>query len=481
MKLMPLVIIFAVSINLLIFSWRDNPRDNVHVDDQCLERIPQVNCVHVQGKKVLELDQLEGSYPLSPDVAIEIKADQLRIGQDDAHLIGYHSEGTWVVPDYDMKISGLNTSDDILLKVERFGETVVLNKDLPDLFEHFLQYPLEELADVIAPRLMIGYHVPGVSIALIRQGEVVADLQFGLKNSEDPQSQVKASSIFEACSMSKPTFAYFALKLVEQGLLDLDTPLVEYLREDYTEDPQHRKITARMVLTHSSGFPNWRPGGRRNGGPIPVHFEPGTQQRYSGEGIWFLQKAVERILEVDNQAEQMDAILHKAVLEPIGMPNSHFIWQDQYEEKYADGHNRKGKLKRSERRPYMQVNTAFSLYTTPVEYAAFLIELMKQERSASHSLGPGLLDQMTTPQSGVIDNNLLQRRREPGDGARYFGLGLRIEKLDTGLRVGHTGSNSSGHKCVSEYNPDSGNGLVIMTNSDNGNKVYQGLMRYLAE
>lgn len=481
MKLTRIIIMSVVSLSVLLFIQTETIRASIHTELQCLKSSSVSNDFHVQGEKVLKLSQLEGIYPLTPDVAIEIKGNQLGMGQDTSHVIEYQSEGNWVVPDYDMEISGQKTSQGTVLKLERFGETVVLSKQLPDVFEHFMDIPLEELASEVAPRLMIGNHVPGVSIALIREGEIVTDLQFGLKNSEDPGSQVEASSVFEACSMSKPTFAYFVLKLVEQGRLDLDTPLVEYLEQDYTEDPQHRKITARMVLTHSSGFPNWRPGGRRNGGAIPVHFEPGTQQRYSGEGIWFLQKAVEKVLEVENEAEAMDAILHRTVLEPIGMPNSHYIWQEHYQEEYADGHNREGQLKRSERRPYQQVNTAFTLYTTPVEYAAFLIELMKQDRTASHSLGENLLQQMTTPQSGVIDDKLLPRRREPDDGARYFGFGLRIEKLNTGLRVGHTGSNSSGHKCVSEYNPDSGNGLVIMTNSDNGNKVYQGLMRYLAE
>lgn len=429
---------------------------------------------------VNDLKKLQGTYKLTGKTEINIKGKRFSLGEA-SHIIEATEEGHWHVPELDIVFSATKKNGENILIVERYGEIVEVGKELPAGFRNYKDMPLETLADLVASRVMIANNVPGVSIALIKDQKVVSDMQYGLKNRTDPEARVDASSVFEAASMSKPVFAYFALRLVEQGKLDLDTPLVEYLGKDYTEDSQHRKITARMVLTHTSGFPNWRPGGRKKGGLIPVLFEPGTKQKYSGEGIWFLQKAVEKILDTDNPAEALDDLLYQSLLKPIGMPHSHYIWQEEYHDIYAEGHNRKGEVKRKPRRPNSEVNAAFTLYTTPVEYAHFLLELMKSDRSTTYSLEEELWREMTTPQSDIGSTDILLRRDRTAKGTRHFGFGLRIDSLDSGLRIGHTGSNSSGHRCVSDYNPKTGSGVVIMTNGDNGSRVYKALLSYLAD
>src|SRR5699024_337602 len=133
--------------------------------------------------------------------------------------------------------------------------------------------------------------------------------------------------------------------------------------------------------SHTSGFPNWRSGGWRSGGPIPVHFEPGSDFRYSGEGFLFLQQVVEKLTGIPTEEFIQDRLI-----EPLGMNSSSYVWQQGYDSLAAAGHTTEGHIPERERRLYETPNTAFTLYTTPYDYSLFLLEMMRADRSASHSL-----------------------------------------------------------------------------------------------
>ena len=127
------------------------------------------------------------------------------------------------------------------------------------------------------PCLLNKYNVPGAALSIIRDGELVYSMGWGVKRI-GKSSQINAQTIFPAASLTKPVFAYGVMKLVRDGRLDLDRSLSDYLDEPYIQgDDRLPKITARMVLSHTTGFPNWRPG-RWTGSPKPlkIHFEPGT-------------------------------------------------------------------------------------------------------------------------------------------------------------------------------------------------------------
>src|SRR4029077_6187601 len=154
----------------------------------------------------------------------------------------------------------------------------------------FYNDPFSQLqADI--PKLMQQADVPGLSIATIQNGKPFRVYNFGLKNAETKQP-VTDETIFEAASLSKPVFAYAALKLVDQGKLGLDVPLTTYLPKPYIQG-EHRlaKITARIVLSPRTGFRNWR--GDDN--PLSIYFTPGERFSYSGEGYVYLQTVVEQI------------------------------------------------------------------------------------------------------------------------------------------------------------------------------------------
>src|SRR5579863_6059040 len=132
--------------------------------------------------------------------------------------------------------------------------------------------------------------MPGMSIAVIRGGKTTWVHGFGVKN-EKSGEPVTAGTVFEAASLSKPVFAYGVLKLVEEGKLALDVPLTTYLPKPYIEgDERLTKITARIVLSHRTGFPNWRDADK-----LLIYFTPGERFSYSGEGYVYLQRVVEHI------------------------------------------------------------------------------------------------------------------------------------------------------------------------------------------
>src|SRR5215471_12239255 len=174
----------------------------------------------------------------------------------------------------------------------------------------------------LIPDLMKKADVPGLSIAVIRDAQVMWCRGFGVANVETRQP-VDDNSVFEAASLSKPVFAYAVLKLVDAGKLDLDTPLTRYLPGAYVEnDDRLNLITARIVLSHRTGFPNWRPQGQ----PLKIHFRPGEKFSYSGEGVVYLQKVVEHIT-----GEPFDAFMKRTVFDPLQMTASSYVWQDKYE------------------------------------------------------------------------------------------------------------------------------------------------------
>lgn len=323
--------------------------------------------------------------------------------------------------------------------------------------------------DTLLPLLMTRHRVPGVSVVAIENHRIAWERHFGARQAGQG-ALVTADTRFEAASMTKPLAAHAALKLVEQGRLDLDRPLVAYLPEPYLQgEPLHETITARMVLCHTSGFPNWRP----KDGVLKVLHEPGTAYRYSGEGFVLLQRVIEQVT-----GEDYETHLRRSLLEPLGMTASSHVWSEAWADQAAAGHDKEGRIKTS-RRLYQQPNAAYSLYTTARDYAAFLIELMQTDRRAPPSLSAVSLQHMLTPASPPTGRPLLQRRGSTGAGEVRFGLGWSLEPTASGLRVCHSGSNGTGFRSHAEFDPRQGHGLVILTNADGGEGFWRELLNHL--
>jgi len=321
----------------------------------------------------------------------------------------------------------------------------------------------EQLTGVLEakiPQLMEAEHVPGLSMVLIRENRIVWKGVFGVRVAGKPE-KVNDETVFEAASTSKPLFSYAVLKLVEEGRFDLDRPLDSYLPEPYLPDqPLAKQITARMVMLHRTGLPNWREGGWRKGGPLPLLHEPDTRFTYSGEGYLYLQTAIAHLT-----GQSINAWMEESLLEPLDMTDSSYVWRESFEDNFAGGHDNEGNFKQA-RRFYEQGNAAFSLYTTPTDYALFLMEIMKPDRSARHSLKAETIEKMTT----------LQVTPEKADERSRRSLGWVVAPEENGGWVCHSGSNGSGFRCNARFNMKRKSGCVIMTNSDSGRKVWKSIL-----
>jgi CubicO group peptidase (beta-lactamase class C family) len=301
------------------------------------------------------------------------------------------------------------------------------------------------------PRLMKEADVPGMSAALIRDGKLVWSRSFGVKNAETKEP-VTNDTIFEAASLSKVVAAYGVLKLVDEGKLDLDVPLNKYLGSNYDvgDDPRLNLITARRVLSHTSGFPNWR---REDSKTLPINFTPGEKFSYSGEGFVYLSKVVEKLTNMS-----FEDYMQKTVLIPLGMTSSSFVWQDKYETQAAYRHNALGN--KSFRNQRKDVNAAASLRTTAEDYARFVIALLNGQ-----GLKKATWNEMLKPQIKVND-------KYP---QLSWGLGVGLETMEEGKYFWHWGDQGDS-KCFVAALVKPEDAIVFFTNGRNGLSFAQEIL-----
>lgn len=324
----------------------------------------------------------------------------------------------------------------------------------------------EELAarlEQLIPQLMKEGVVPGLSILVIRDGKVFWQHAFGVKNVETKEP-VDAETVFEAASLSKPVVAYAVLKLADSGKLSLDTPLVKYLPGAYVEgDERLNQITARRVLSHTTGFPNWR----RNKA-LTINFTPGERFSYSGEGFVYLQKTLEHLM-----GEPLDAIVKKLVFDPLGMTSSSYVWQERYESRKAYGHDPFGRV--TGRRKPSEANAAATLHTTAQDYARFVIAVMN---------GTGLKKEtareMLTPQIKVQEGctDCINNPSTRGLSATVsWGLGWGLQRTEDGDSFWHWGDSNNDVQAYIVAYPKQKMGVVVFTDSGNGHSIIPEILK----
>ncbi|MBP6671608.1 MAG: serine hydrolase [Bacteroidetes bacterium] len=335
-------------------------------------------------------------------------------------------------------------------------------------------HKLSEIIDQLehlTPEVMKELNVPGVSISLIKENSAVWSKGFGVAD-KATMNGVTSSTVFEACSMSKPVFSFVVLQLADLKKLDLDKPLYQYLPEQFVSaDEEYAKlISARMVLTHTSGMPNWRKAGDERNAPIPLYFKPGTKFNYSGEGMFYLQRVVEHITK-----EPLASLAQRMLFDKLGLHHTGFVWTGALDPYIAAGHDDSGK--RKERNRYLRGNAAYTLYTTPDEYARIIINIMRPGPLLSSAMRNEML-------SHQFRSDVREVTDRPGKALGLFsfrGLGWAIDSTITGNIVYHSGSNQTGFRCYSQFDPQNGTGIVIMTNGDNGSELWQRLVSIIGD
>jgi CubicO group peptidase (beta-lactamase class C family) len=324
----------------------------------------------------------------------------------------------------------------------------------------------EETLDSYLGLKMNELNIPGISISLINNGEVVYHKTIGYHNKEQ-RILVNANTIFEGASLSKPLFAYFVMKYVDEGKLDLDTPLFEYLPYlDIAHDERYKKITARMVLSHRTGFPNWRANEPDN--RLRIKFEPGTNYGYSGEGYQYLAMVLKHLDGTD--WDGLEKKFQEKVAQPLGMKHTVFI-QDSYTKIHkADPYDKNGNWVDKENglnsKYRFQFRAPESVHTEALDFSKWLIDLMKEEQLTKSSY-----KELFKPHS------LVEEQSNSYYNVNYTLGFFRPDIPFTNLYI--HGGNNYGFTSWFAFDKNKEWGYVLFTNSDFGGVLGNDLLFYL--
>jgi CubicO group peptidase (beta-lactamase class C family) len=335
-----------------------------------------------------------------------------------------------------------------------------------------------EQVDTTVLRSMQQAGIPGIGIALFDNGKVVYAKAYGQADTAGGRP-LTPDSIMTAASLTKPVFAVLVLQLVEQGVLDLDTPVVRYLPRplpeyepyrDLAGDPRYEHITLRMLLAHTSGFPNWRRF--TDDKKLRIYFDPGTRFAYSGEGIVLAQRVVEAV-----SGESIEVLVRKQIFQPLGMTRTSMIWQPRFESDYANAYDKQNKSYGPQRR--REPDAAGSMQTTLHDYARFVQAMLNGEL-----LHEKAAKEMFSPQIRITSAHefptLATQTTTANDAIQLsYGLGWGLYRTPYGGAFFKEGHDNGWQHYVVGFPDRRRSGMLIMTNSDKGEDVYGVLLETL--
>jgi len=321
-------------------------------------------------------------------------------------------------------------------------------------------------------------NVPGISIAVIDNGQIARARGFGVKQagSTDP---VTTSTLFQAQSISKAVAATATLVLVNSGRLSLEESPNVYLKSwkvPYNEYQAQEKVTLRRILSHSSGLNVGSFSGYRAGEPLPsllqildggkpannppirVDFVPGSKSRYSGGGAEVMQQLL-----LDVTAQPFPELMKRLVLAPAGMTLSTYE-QPLPETRWAEaarGHVGDGAVINGNWLIQPQM-AAGGLWTTPTDLAKWALQITRAWKGDQNQLF-----------SKRIAADMLTVQKAP------YGLGVEVQGAGSSLEFSHGGSNL-GFRALLVMFPAVGKGAVIMANGDRADWVISNLIRSIA-
>ena len=320
------------------------------------------------------------------------------------------------------------------------------------------------------------YKVPGVSIAVVKDGKLHWAKGYGIANT-DTDSRVTNETLFQAGSISKPVAALAALKLVQEGKIDLDENVNNYLKDWKVPDnefTESEKVTLRRLLTHTAGmtvhgFPGYSQSaefpttvqvldGDGNTAAIRVDTVPGSIWRYSGGGYTVMQKLVE-----DVSGKSFAEYLHQEILQPLGM--KHSTYQQPLPESFhsiaSGAYNRRGKLIKGAWHNYPE-QAAAGLWTTPTDLAKYCLEMQKI---------------LAGQKDGILSRDMVTQMltKHQND----WGLGPSLSGEGDELVFQHGGKNAGFSNDMFAY-ANQGIAVIVMTSGDNGIELAGEIMRSIA-
>jgi len=334
--------------------------------------------------------------------------------------------------------------------------------------------------------LMDSANVTGLAIAILNDNQIIFRKAFGYAN-QKKKTSLQINHSFYGASLSKAVFGYLVSILVTEGVIDLDTPLQQYLDfplyelntenkwlgfQDLENDKRYEKMTARMCLTHTTGFQNWRwiprPDDPENREKLKIYFEPGSQYYYSGEGIMLLQYVIEHI-----SGKGIEELAKEKVFNPLQMRNTSYVWQERFDDKYCNGHTENQNVIKKNKRDEAQA--AGSMETNLIDYSVFVkhvMQLYKQKSEITRMMLNPNFRIRTEAQFGPLS---LEQSDENDSIQLSYGLGWGLLQSPLGLSAFKEG-HDEGFQHYSIIFPDMEVGVVILSNSDNAESIFKELL-----
>ncbi|WP_019948915.1 serine hydrolase domain-containing protein [Hymenobacter aerophilus] len=314
-----------------------------------------------------------------------------------------------------------------------------------------------ELAALLSQR-----HVPGLQVVHTK-GRKVSTYAMG-RMRQDSAAAVTAETVFQAASLGKVVLAYLTLRLHDQGRLDLDRPLLSYAPYPRVQgQPRAAHVTARMVLTHTTGLPNWADnplGPTWAASPLTFRFAPDSCWNYSGEGFVWLQRTLEQLT-----GEPLESLARREVFGPLKMRRSSFRWRADFAGNAATGHDKAGQP--TQVRRFAEPYAAYSLLTTAPDYNRFL-----QALYTGRGLKPATARLLRL---AANEANRCGRPTGPADPFVAWAAGVGLASTSAGPALWHWGDNGDFQGFFMAF-PDRRESLLFFTNSANGLQLTDDLL-----
>lgn len=342
--------------------------------------------------------------------------------------------------------------------------------------------PIDE-AEVVARRTFEAAHVTGAQIAILNKGKLVWSYAYGLRHKSPDQPMTPDTNTW-AASITKSVFATYVMSLVERGEFDLDTPVAKQLPQpldtyepykviatELVKDPRWAAVTPRMLLSHSSGLANFaflEPDRKMH-----LHFAPGSDFRYSGEGILLVQFLVEQ-----QQHKPLDELMQDAFFAPFGMKQTGMIYRHDFDANLSDRFDRDGKFHSVTHR--FPARASGNMATSVNDLAHFLEALL-----GKRILKPKTMDQMLTPQVRIHSEHQFAIAENETNGAEAKAVGLayglgwglltRTQFGPAFFKEGH-GDGAQNYVICFTRSRDC---MIVLTNDDNGELAFRRLFEQL--
>jgi len=334
--------------------------------------------------------------------------------------------------------------------------------------------------------LMDNAKVTGLAVSILNDGKIVYRKAFGYANAQQ-KTALQINHSFSGASLSKAVFGYLVSILVDEGKIDLDTPLQQYLDfplyelnscdkwhgyQDLKGDERYKLITARMCLSHTTGLQNWRwiprSNDPENKKTLKIYFDPGTEYFYSGEGIMLLQYVIEHIT-----GKGLEELAREKIFEPLQMRNTSYVWQDRFENKYCNGHTSDQQVIEKDKSDKAQA--AGSLETNLIDYSLFVRHLIQQYQKNSETVRRIFEPNFRIRTKAQFGPMSLEQSDENDDIQLSYGLGWGLFQSPYGFGAFKEG-HDEGFQHYTIIFPERGIGVVILSNSDNAESIFKELL-----